>query len=145
VTAIHAADVGIPGRQQWADETRALRVLIADDDEDIRLLLQQQLADAGMDLKVAAGGRQVLALLRSWTPDVVLLDWLMPGGGLELVRELVTEHGLEGRLIMLSGLDDPRDRQAALAAGATYYLVKPPESEKLIRVIRELAVRTTAS
>jgi DNA-binding response OmpR family regulator len=69
-------------------------------------------------------------------PDVALLDWRMPRGGLPLARALIQDHGLAGRVIMLSSIVDPRDRLQARRAGVVRYLVKPPERGALLSAVR---------
>jgi DNA-binding response OmpR family regulator len=63
----------------------------------------------------------------------------MQDGGLPLARELMDAHHMQGRLIMLTGLLDPRDRRAALHIGVDHFFVKPPNTEVLIAAIRALA------
>jgi DNA-binding response OmpR family regulator len=118
-----------------------VRALVADDAASMRLLLRRLLADAGIEVAVAASGEQALTLARSWDPDVVLLDWLMPTGGLELIRRMVAEHELAGRVIMLSALSDPRDRLAALEAGAASYFTKPPCAGQLVEAVCRIGRR----
>ena len=75
-------------------------------------------------------------------PDAALLDWRMPGGGLPLARTLINDHGLAGRVIMLSSIVDPRDRLEARRAGVGRYLVKPPERDLLLAAVRAAAVHS---
>jgi two-component system phosphate regulon response regulator PhoB len=117
----------------------ALLVLVADDDADVRLMLRLLLNKAGMRVLEAGSGAETLEVLAKQDPDVVLLDWRMPTGGLPLARKLVEELGLRNRVIMLSGLADPRDRHSALQAGIARYFVKPANPDVLIAAIRELA------
>ncbi len=119
----------------------ALRVLIADDNSGIRDLLRVLLSQAGMTAIEAADGRQVLRLVAEDPPDVVLIDWVMDGGGLDLARELIDARGMTGRVIMLTGLLDRRDRSAAIQAGVASYFVKPPDPDSLIAAIRAAAQR----
>ena len=76
-----------------------------------------------------------------YRPDVVILDWLMRDGGLGLARRLLTVHQMNGRLIMLTGLLDTRDRDAAISVGITHYFVKPPDTAELIAAVRSVAQR----
>lgn len=121
----------------------ALRVLIADDNPGIRELLKVLLSRAGMTAIEAADGREALRLIAEDPPDVVLLDWVMDDGGLDLARELINAHGMVGRVIMLTGLLDPRDRSAAIQIGIAHYFVKPPDPDSLIAAIRAAAQRRT--
>jgi two-component system OmpR family response regulator len=141
IGAIEAARGATIGQRPRSGTRAPLRVLIADDYHPIRALLQHLLTVAGMETAVAADGEQALALVQSWNPDVVLLDWLMPGGGLDLVRRVVDEPGFDGQVIMLSGLDDPRDRDAAMEAGAARYFTKPTDNDRLISAIGQVGAR----
>jgi DNA-binding response OmpR family regulator len=116
---------------------RRIRVLIADDNPDIRRLLR--LTEAGMTVSEAADGQEALRRISADAPDVVLLDWVMEDGGLELARELIEVHDMEDRVIMLTGLFDPRDRRAALHVGIAHYFVKPPDTDALIAAIHAAA------
>lgn len=116
-------------------ETR-VRLLVADDDRRVRMLVRAQLAGTEIDVLEAADGRHALMRVEFEAPDVALLDWRMGGGGLPLARALIDDHGLAGRVIMLTSLADPRDRLEALRAGVVRYLVKPPDRETLLSAVR---------
>jgi CheY-like chemotaxis protein len=123
----------VPG--PGVEETR-VRLLVADDDRRMRMLVRAQLAGTEIDVLEVADGRHALMRVEFEAPDVALLDWRMPGGGLSLARELIDSHGLAGRVIMLTSLGDPRDRLEALRAGVVRYLGKPPEREMLLSAVR---------
>lgn len=113
-----------------------VRLLVADDDRRVRMLVRAQLAGTEIDVLEAADGHHALMRVEFEAPDVALLDWRMGGGGLPLARALIDDHGLAGRVIMLTSLADPRDRLEALRAGVVRYLVKPPEREMLLSAVR---------
>jgi DNA-binding response OmpR family regulator len=131
----HPGSHSPPGR----NGRRPIRVLIADDNPDIRRLLRLILTDAGITVSEAADGQEALRRISADAPDVVLLDWVMEDGGLELARELIEAHDMEDRVIMLTGLFDPRDRRAALHVGIAHYFVKPPDTDALIAAIHTAA------
>ncbi|GAB6062822.1 response regulator [Deferrisoma palaeochoriense] len=65
------------------------KILVVDDEEHVRDVVRQMLEQAGHEVREAADGEQALALYRSWPPDAVLTDILMPNkGGLVLIKEL---------------------------------------------------------
>jgi DNA-binding response OmpR family regulator len=102
-------------------------VLVVDDDARSRNLLEIVLTIEGYGVVSADGGAQALALIEQQSPDAVLLDFLMPGmDGPELCARI---RGLSLRrrlpLVVLSGMDDPQARKAALEAGADDFVVKP--------------------
>jgi DNA-binding response OmpR family regulator len=113
-----------------------VRLLVADEDRRTRILIRAQLAGTEIDVLEASDGHHALHRVEFEAPDAVLLDWRMPGGGLDLVRALVDDHGLGGRVIMLSSVADPRDRLQARRAGAVRCLVKPPERDVLLAAVR---------
>jgi CheY-like chemotaxis protein len=117
------------------EETR-VRLLVADDDRRVRMLVRAQLAGTEIEVLEACDGRHALMRVEFKAPDVALLDWRMPGGGLQLARALIDDHGLAARVIMLTSLADPRDRLEALRAGVVRYLVKPPEREMVLAAVR---------
>jgi DNA-binding response OmpR family regulator len=89
-------------------------------------------------------GAEVASLVERLDPDVVLLDWVMPGGGLSLARALIEEHRMAGRVIIVTGLDDDRDRGAARRAGVDTYIVKPCAPDELLAAVRSAAATSTA-
>jgi DNA-binding response OmpR family regulator len=116
-----------------------MRVLVADDDAQVRGVVSALLAQAGIEAVQAADGASALALASEQPLEVAIIDWRMRGGGLDLARELIADHGLGGRVIMLTGLFDPRDRQSAVHAGVAYFFVKPPDPDELIAAVRAAA------
>ena len=114
-------------------------ILIIDDDAAQRHLLRAQLAELGAELAEADDAPSGLDAVRELIPHVVLLDWVMPGGsGLGVARAVSEDPALAGvRVIMLTGLEDPRDANLARQAGAMAYLVKPTPAEELREVVRE--------
>jgi CheY-like chemotaxis protein len=125
-----------------SDGEARIRLLVADDDRRVRMLVRAQMAGTEVDVLEAADGHHALMRVEHEVPDVALLDWRMPGGGLPLARALIDAHGLAGRVIMLSSIADPRDRLEARRAGVVRYLVKPPEREVLLAAVRAVAAHT---
>jgi DNA-binding response OmpR family regulator len=119
-----------------------IRLLVADDDRRMRMLVRAQMAGTEVDVMEAADGQHALMRVEHEAPDAALLDWRMPGGGLPLARALIDEHGLTARVIMLSSIVDPRDRLEARRAGVVRYLVKPPEREVLLAAVRAVAAHS---
>ena len=102
-------------------------VLVVDDDDRSRKLLEIVLAIEGYRVLGAASGQDALALIEQQAPDAVVLDFLMPGmDGPELcarIRSLPLQRRLP--LVVLSGMDDPDARRVAGEAGADDFIVKP--------------------
>jgi CheY-like chemotaxis protein len=119
-----------------------IRLLVADDDRRVRMLVRAQMAGTEVAVLEAADGHHALMRVEHEVPDAALLDWRMPGGGLPLARALMDAHGLAGRVIMLSSIADPRDRLEARRAGVVRYLVKPPERDVLLAAVRAVTAHT---
>src|SRR5256714_8290267 len=99
-------------------------ILIADDDHTLTALLRQTLASEGYRVLTAADGKEALAQAQAHHPDLVVLDWMMPGlSGLEVARRLRAAAGMP--ILMLTARDAIDDRVAGLDGGADDYLVKP--------------------
>jgi two-component system, OmpR family, phosphate regulon response regulator PhoB len=113
-----------------------VRLLVADDDRRVRMLVRAMLTGTEIDVLEAANGDHALMRVAHEPPDAVLLDWRMPGGGLGLARTIIDDHRLAGRVIMLSSIADPRDRLEARRAGIVRYLVKPPQRDELLAAVR---------
>jgi two-component system, NarL family, nitrate/nitrite response regulator NarL len=124
---------------------RPIRLLVADDHalvlQAVRLALEQY-----SDLEIVAeakSGSEVLPRVAASNPDVVLLDVRMPGiDGLELLDRLREQHP-ETKVVILSGLDDPKVASEAMRRGAKAFLGKgidPAELEPVLRQVAEGAV-----
>jgi len=103
------------------------RVLIADDDETMRMLLSATLRHAGFDVRVAADGNEALARLQQETPDLILLDVDMPGiDGFELCRRIrLVNDATRLPILMVTGSDDIDSINRAYESGATDFIAKP--------------------
>jgi len=117
------------------------RLLVVDDDDDIRELLRGQLVHAGFAVETAADVRRAEAILSAQAIDVLILDLTLPDrDGLELCRELVAAASRPAILIV-SARDAAGDRVIGLETGADDYLVKPFEPRELIARVRNLLRR----
>ncbi len=116
-------------------------VLIADDDRKIIDMLRRTLAYEGYHVVTAADGHEALAKALAHRPDVVVLDWLMPGvDGLEVARRLREADGTP--ILMLTARDAVEDRVEGLDSGADDYLVKPFAPAELLARLRALLRRS---
>lgn len=117
------------------------RILIIEDDQAILKLLQRSLAYEGYTVDTATDGRTGLILARDHNPDLVILDWMLPGmDGLEVCHRLRTGGSLP--ILMLTAKDTVQDRVQGLDAGADDYLVKPFNLDEVLARIRALLRRT---
>jgi len=116
-------------------------VLIVDDDRRITDMLRRTLAYEGYSVVTAANGHEALARAQVHRPDVVVLDWLMPGmDGIEVAKRLRAADAVP--ILMLTARDAVEDRVEGLDSGADDYLVKPFAPIELLARIRALLRRT---
>lgn len=112
------------------------RILVVEDEEKLARFVELELTYEGYQVTVANDGLTGLTTARDINPDLVILDWLMPGlTGLEVCRRLrATGHKVP--VILLTAKDDVSDRVAGLDAGADDYVVKPFSIEELLARVR---------
>ncbi|MES2127519.1 MAG: response regulator [Pseudomonadota bacterium] len=115
------------------------RILVVDDIDDGRKLLVGLLAPLGFKVSEVADGESALALIARERPDLVFMDWRMPGlDGLEATRRLRADPTqYQPRVVMLTASAFEEERQEALAAGADAFLRKPIEHDKLFQVLEQ--------
>lgn len=122
---------------------RAERLLVVDDDPTTLTLLQQVLRSDGYDVEAATSGEEALLYFQSSTPDLVLLDVMMPGidgfATCERMRLLDPHHDVP--IVMLTGADDYESIDRAFAARATDFINKPFQWRLLLQRVR-YALRT---
>ncbi|MGV3742534.1 MAG: response regulator [Burkholderiaceae bacterium] len=119
------------------------RILIVDDDFDIRSLLADYLESNGLYALTAPNGAGMAKMLAEQNIDLVVLDWNMPGeDGLSLCRKLRANSNLP--IIMLTARGEPLDRIIGLETGADDYVPKPFEPRELLARIRSLLRRSHA-
>ena len=119
----------------------AAHVLVVDDDQRLRSLLQRYLIEQGFRVSTASSAAEARRLLGSMQPDAMVLDVTMPGeNGLELTRAL-RDGGQELPILLLTARGEPQDRIAGLEAGSDDYLGKPFEPRELLLRLRALLRR----
>jgi two-component system, OmpR family, response regulator MprA len=117
------------------------RILIIEDDEAILKLLRRGLVYEGYQVDTAIDGETGLNSVHDQRPDLIILDWMLPGmDGLEVCRRLRASGSIP--ILMLTAKDTIQDRVQGLDAGADDYLVKPFELDELLARIRALLRRT---
>ncbi len=126
-------------------EPRPASVLVVDDEENIAYLVSSALRLAGFEATTAATGAQALAACTPASPDVVVLDVMLPDlDGFEVLRRLRAK-GVEAPVLFLTARADTADRVRGLTAGGDDYIVKPFALEELVaRVHVALRRRGTA-
>ena len=122
-------------------------ILVVDDDARLRALLSRYLAEHGFRVTTAANAAEARAELRSLSPDLMVLDVMMPGeDGLDLTGcRCAREPAGELPVLLLTARGAPEDRIAGFEAGADDYLRKPFEPRELVLRIRALLRRCRAA
>ncbi len=119
------------------------KILIADDEPHIRLLLEQSLEELdkqGVELLAADNGKHALEVIRKERPELVLLDIMMPRmNGFDVCRTVKDDPETKGiQIILLTAKGQEFDRQKGNEAGADLYLTKPFDPDEILEKAREL-------
>ena len=115
-------------------------ILIADDDEDLRLLVQVTLEDPTYQIFTAEDGTTALEVLQRDSPDLLIVDWAMPGlNGCEVVARLRSDPKTASiPVVMLTAREGLEVREVTATLGLAGYLVKPFSPLELINKVREV-------
>ena len=134
----------INGRTEGRAKLSAGRILVVDDEPQIRRIMRTTLTGAGYELDDAKTGEEALEKVREFRPDLVLLDINMPGmGGMAACREIRQDPNVA--IIMLTVRNTEQDKVAALDAGADDFIVKPFSTPELLARIRAALRRVPAA
>ena len=118
------------------------RVLVVDDERNIRELVHILLEKRGFEVDEAVGGREALAAIEQKMPDIAIIDLMMPGmDGYELCSAIREYYG-EFPILMLTAKSDIRDKVKGFETGADDYLTKPFEGEELVLRVKALLKRS---
>lgn len=120
------------------DAPKGGRVLVVDDDPQLREFIRVNLEMEGYEVREAASAGEGLAALDENSPDLILLDVLMPGvDGWEMLRRVQERHGVESiPVIMYSGMVE--DGEQAAERGAQAFIGKPFDPRRLLEATRQL-------
>ncbi|MBA8816848.1 two-component system phosphate regulon response regulator PhoB [Microbacterium halimionae] len=115
-------------------------ILVVEDDVDVAHLLRARLEKSGHGVVMAADGVLGLAAAHAHTPDVIVLDWMMPNkNGIDVCIELRADaEFVRTKILMLSARAAPADREQAFAAGADDYVTKPFSPRALVGRVESL-------
>ena len=121
-------------------------ILIADDDADVMSVIVETLEPEGYRVLTAADGDAALRLVRQERPDIVVLDWMMPGqDGLAVCRALRRDADpkiAEVPVVLITGRGDAQDTAAGFDAGVTDYLTKPFKPTHLVARLQSWLIRS---
>ena len=116
---------------------RTKRILVVDDDPDIRQVLLDRMSSFGYVVETATDGRDALDAVQRGRFDGMLLDMLMPGiGGLEVLRRTRVSHP-DLPVVVVTALSVQQQAAQAVAEGARAYLLKPFDASQLKQVVEQ--------
>src|SRR5262245_40306411 len=120
------------------------RLLIAEDDADMRDLLQEVLEDVGHETVVAADGRAALALIQHQSEplDLVITDVQMPNAKGDEILRAVREHRPEAPVIVITAFGTVEQAVEMVKAGAFQYITKPFKTAELLDTVRQALIRS---
>ena len=123
---------------------QSAQILIVEDEEPLSLLLRYNLEADGYNVETVARGDDADTWLRERLPDLIVLDWMLPGlSGIELCRRLRARQETKSLpIIMLTARGEESERVRGLAAGADDYVVKPFSVPELLARVRSLLRRS---
>ncbi len=125
-------------------EPMGARVLVVDDEPSIVDAISMTLRHQRYRVETAESGKDALAMIRRWRPDVIVLDVMLPDvDGFELARRLSAEHA-PIPILFLSALDSTEDKVRGLTIGGYDYVTKPFSLEELIARLRNILRRVGA-
>jgi two-component system, OmpR family, alkaline phosphatase synthesis response regulator PhoP len=116
------------------------KILIADDNQANRELLEAYLATVDCDIEIALDGQDTLAKVRSFAPDLILLDIMMPKlSGFEVCKQLKSQPATSKIMIlMVTALNELGDIERAVAAGTDDFLSKPVNKVELVKRVENM-------
>lgn len=119
------------------------RILIVEDEEPLTMLLRYNLEAEGYEVETAARGDEADTRLKEYAPDLIVLDWMLPGlSGIELCRRLrARAETKQLPIIMLTARGEESERVRGLSTGADDYIVKPFSVPELLARVRALLRR----
>ncbi len=116
------------------------RILIAEDDADIRQLVTHSLADEGYEIATAKDGTSALEMLLSNPPDLLVLDLMMPGIDGFGVLEQMQESGMKEstKVLVLTAKGSESDWERGFELGADQYMTKPFDPDEVVESVKDL-------
>jgi DNA-binding response OmpR family regulator len=118
------------------------RILVVDDDKGVAKFLERGLTFEGYEVMTCASGDAALMQVIRETPDLIILDWMLPGLSGDEVLSRLLETKTKPPVIMLTARDTPFDKARILKSGADIFLAKPVDFSVLLEHVKNL---TTAN
>lgn len=122
----------------------AVQVVVADDDDDIRDLVELKLTQSGYSVRACADGVEALEEIRRDPPQLAVLDVMMPGlSGIDVLREVRADETLRDvRVVLLTARSRDTDVDMGFSTGADDYLIKPFSPRELVHRVSALVARS---
>lgn len=118
---------------------RTHRILLVEDDESIRESVRHALQERGYEVIIARDGAEGLMRVERDAPDLMILDMIMPRrSGLTVLERLHRSPMRRPKIIMVSAIEDPRQREFALSRGADRFILKPFDLDDLANEVDSL-------
>lgn len=117
------------------------KILIAEDDRAIRMVLTAKLSSAGFTVRTASDGQEALDIIHAWEPDLVFLDLVMPSvNGIDALREIRAHSEYKDLpVVIASNLSACEEKAKCLELGAQAYIVKAHvSSDQIIEIVNKL-------
>lgn len=121
------------------------KVLVVDDEPNIRDLLSTSLRFAGFDVQTAANGTQAVTLIQEAAPDIILLDVMLPDMNGFSVTKKLRSMDIQVPILFLTARDETEDKITGLTVGGDDYLTKPFSLDEVVARIQAILRRTKAS
>ena len=116
------------------------KILLAEDEDVLRMLVVDSLEDEGHDIDEASDGMEALDYVKRYEYDLILMDYMMPGmTGLEVIKEIrQMPEKQKVKILMLSAKSQKSDQEKVLQEGADYFMAKPFSPLALVNRIEEI-------
>jgi len=114
------------------------KILAVDDENDVLLIIKTALISEGFEVRTASSGTDALAQAQDFTPDLIILDMMMPEmSGFDVLTQMRNVPALKQTpVIFLTGVAEKDKIREAINAGVTYYIIKPFEFHDLISKVK---------
>jgi DNA-binding response OmpR family regulator len=121
------------------------KILVVDDDKSVTKFLERGLTFEGYDVTTCASGDAALMQVIREIPDLIILDWMLPGLSGDEVLSRLLENKAKPPVIMLTARDTPFDKARMLKSGADIFLTKPVDFSVLLGHVRTLTTTSQNS
>ncbi|TZF82265.1 response regulator transcription factor [Pedobacter sp. BS3] len=112
-----------------------IKIALIEDDENLRFLVAHRLNEEGFEVVESGDGNAAASLIMSENPDIVLLDWMLPGKQGDEICQILREQGYGGLIIMMTAKAQDVDKIEAYGLGVSDYVTKPFSMDVLVALI----------